>query len=346
MNYRVHRGPEGDTLLIRPSEQHEAIFQAGLRYDSFDQAAVLFNGTWNNVWGELSTGTIDLRLGEQKVVEAALASPLWFAAGLGGRAALTLREHTLPSLPLRSGRGEITVRSAAFSATMGTFYTRLLLLSAGARAEVAGASPVISYEDSIRTDRFVAHTLLAAFDNVDRAYLPHSGLTLFAGMDGAFAPLSSHGRFSRWFGWVRGAFRIKEGFFCSAELFAGVGGGEGLPPHYLFRLGGLRTPTFLPYERFVRVSLLGFQLQELVGRKAYALHAALHVEPVADIVISLRCSAGLADDDQTLRLAGKQFAGGVGLTGSMLTPVGPMEVTVMTGSEHRLITFITLGVEF
>ena len=346
INYRIRRGPEGDTLLIRPREQYGAIFHAGLRYDSFDQASVLFNGTWNDVWGELSTGTVDLRLGEQKTLEGAIASPLWFSAGLGGRLALLLREHTIPTASLGPAREEITVRSAALTLSIGTFYARSFLLSAGARAEYAGAWPVLTETDSTRVDRFIAHAFLAAFDNTDRPHLPRSGFTGFGGTDGAFAPLSSHGGFVRWFGWLRGAFQLTNRFFVSAEVFSGRGHGDGLPPHYLFRLGGLRTPTFLPYERFVRMSLLGFQQQELVGRRAFVAHAALHLEPAADIVISLRCSAGLADNDPVFRLKGKRFAGGVGLTGTLLTPVGPMELSVMSGSEHRVLTFVSLGVEF
>jgi NTE family protein len=344
VSYRVHRGM-GDTLVIRPREGHGGVLQAGLRYDTHDQASVLFNGTWNNVLGELSTGTVDLRLGEQEIFEASVISPLWFSAGLGGRASLGLRYNDLiGTIPGTSSR-EITTRSASLTLSAGSFYTRSLLIATSARMEIAGTTFQLT-PDSSRSDRYIALAILTAFDNTDRPLLPRSGVTLFAGIDGAPPTLSYQGEFARIFGWLRGSVPLSRRFFFSAELFAGMGLGEGLPPQYLYRLGGLRTPVMLPYERFIRLSVLGFQTHELIGRQAVALHAAVHLEPSPNLVFSLRCSAAMADYDKEFDPFGKEYSSGIGLTGTYLTPVGPVGFTLMSGSEHDLLTFVTLGVEF
>jgi sarcosine oxidase gamma subunit len=102
----------------------------------------------------------------------------------------------------------------------------------------------------------------------------------------------------------------------------------------------------LPYERFVRLSVLGFQTHELIGRQAAAAHAAVHLEPSPNLIFSLRCSAAMADDEKEFDPFGKGYSGGIGLTGTYLTPVGPVEFTLMSGSEHDILSFVTLGVEF
>jgi NTE family protein len=344
VSYRLPGGVDSDTLLLRTRGARSALFRLGLRYDTYDQAAVLLNGTFAHLGNELATGTIDMRLGEQKFLEVAYSYPI--ALGIGLRSELALKENLISSFREQRMTSRLDVRSAVADLSLGSWYSRTLLLSGGIRGEYAEISPSIAEVNFLIVERLLAFYGLAQLDNLDRAFLPRQGMKLIAAMDGTLPSLSSRGSFLRWFGQLRGIVPFTPRLSASAALFAGQGTGAGLPAHYVISLGGLRTPSILPYDRLVRTSFTGLQQQELIGRQAHSLHCALQYEVTPSLYMAIQTTVGRADDDKEFRLAGQRYAAGIGLTTSYLSLLGPLEFTVMTGSVHHLLAYVSIGVDF
>jgi NTE family protein len=346
VSYRLPGGPGSDTLLIRTRGTRNAFLRLGLRYDTYGQAAMILSATFAHLGKDFATGTVDLRLGDQWFVDLAYAYPIGIAPGFGLRLDLALKENLIPSFRERLMTSELNVRSAIADLSLGSWYSRALLVSGGVRGEYAELSPSIAEEDFLLVERFLALHGLAHIDNLDRPFLPRRGTMITAGVDGTFPSLSSRGPFLRWYGLARGILPLTPRLSASAGLFAAQGTGDGLPSHYVVSLGGLRTPALLPYDRMVRTSFIGLQQQELIGRQAYSLTLALQAELSASFVLALQASAGRADDAGEIRLAGQQYASGIGVTASYLSFLGPMEFTLMTGSLHRLLAYVSIGADF
>lgn len=345
VSYRFPGGVDSDTLLIRTRGARDAFLRLGFRYDTYDQTAVLLNGTFAHLGKDLATGTIDLRLGEQKYLDIAYSYPTGLAAGIGLRSELALKENFVPSFREQRMISRLNVQSALADLSLGSWYNRLFLLSGGVRAEYAEISPAIAEEDFLVVERLLALYGLAQFDNLDRAYLPRRGVMLSAGIDGTFASLSSRGSFLRWFGLLQGVAPITSRLSTSATLFAGLGTGPGLPAHYIIALGGLHTPALLPYDRNLRTSFAGLQQRELIGRQAHSLHLTAQYEITPVFLLSALTTIGRADDAEEIRIAGQRYSAGIGLTASYLSILGPLEFTIMTGPVHNLLAYVSIGVE-
>jgi len=346
VSYRFPGGPGSDTLLLRPRGARNAFLQLGLRYDTYGQTAVLLNGTFARMGDDLATGTVDLRLGEQKFLAAAFSYPLVLAAGIGLRSELAVKENLIPSFREQRMTSRLNVQSAFADLSLGSWYARTILLSGGIRAEYAEIFPSIAEENYLLIERLLALHGFVQIDNLDRAFLPRRGISAIGGIDGTFPSLSSHGGFLRWFGLLRGIASFTSRLSGSAELFAGLGTGPGLPAHYAISLGGLRTPAMLPYDRLVRTSLTGFQQQELTGRQAQSLHCAMQYQISTDFYATIQTSVGRADDQRTFQFAGQRYYAGIGLTASYVSLLGPLEFTLMTGSVHHILAYVSIGADF
>jgi NTE family protein len=346
VSYRLPGGVNSDSLLIRARGARSAFLRLGLRYDTFDEAAMLLNGTVTHLGNELATGTIDLRLGVQKALEAVYSYPISLATGIGLRSEIALKENLVPTFREQRMTSRLDVRSALADLSLGSWYSRTVLVNTGIRAEYADISPSIAEENFLIVERLVALHGMIQIDHLDRAYLPRRGVKATAGIDGTFASLSSRGSFVRWFAQLTGAAPITSRLSTSAAFFAGLGTGTGLPAHYSISLGGLRTPAMLPYDRLVRTSFAGLQQQELNGRQAQSLHLTIQYEFAPSMYLSIQGSAGRAGNENTLHVGGEHYSTGVGVTASYLSLLGPLEFTLMTGSVHHLLSYVSIGVDF
>jgi NTE family protein len=346
VSYRFPGGINADSLLIRARGAQSAFLRLGLRYDTFDEAAMLLNGTIAHLGNELATGTIDLRLGVQKALDIVYSYPISLTPDMEFHVEAALKENLLPTFREQRMISRLKVHSALADISLGSWYSHTLLVNAGIRAEYADISPSIAEENFLIVERLLPLYGMVQVDNLDRAFLPRRGVKATAGVDGTFTSLSSRGSFVRWFALLTGVAPVTSRLSASAALFAGLGTGPGLPAHYSISLGGLRTPAILPYDRLIRTSFAGLQQQELIGRQAQSLHVTIQYELGSSIYLSIQSSVGRANNESTLRIAGEHYSTGAGVTASYLSLLGPLEFTLMTGSMHHILSYVSIGVDF
>jgi outer membrane translocation and assembly module TamA len=144
----------------------------------------------------------------------------------------------------------------------------------------------------------------------------------------------------------RGILPIGRRTSITTSLFYGNSSSGVLPPHYLFMLGGMNVPAVIPHLRLSRTSLYGIQYQELQGVQAHIAGLGLRYEPLQDVFLTAEVSTGNAFEDTALRFRGRSYLGGAGLTAGYLTPLGPIELTVMTGPTHKVFSYANIGFDF
>ncbi len=187
----------GYRVVFGLKERVQDRLRVGLRYDTRDRAALLFNATYRNLWQPSSTLRASVRLGDQTGFDAQ------YFAYVGGRDKLGYstrvgyerRENDLYA----GNRAAATLTTDAFllEGWVGPLLTSTLLSGVGFREEITD-SRVVSGSFTGAGRRQVLHNPFAflIIDTADDAYYPTTGtqLNLRSDMVNPFsdAPFSRH----------------------------------------------------------------------------------------------------------------------------------------------------------
>jgi NTE family protein len=345
-SYRLRRGPDGDTLRIVTRNLNRDRFRFSLRYDSFTHAAILLNATFQGIGTELGTTSIDLTLGTETVFDVEYALPLAFQPGVGLQLEANYAFRTNSIYLDQRSFLSYGLRSAYCSAFVGTIYSRRLLVGGGIRGEYAEITPEFSLAAFGDVRRFVSEYVRVEFDSYDRTLYPRSGIGTALWIDHAKQGLGAPFTFTRWIATASTAVPLAARFTVLAGGFVGTGTGNELPLHYYFSAGGMRSPVSFPAEHAMRISLPGYKTQELTGRQLQTLWLGTRYDVTPSLSVQFLGDIVKRSDDQEIVFRGARYAWGAGATVGYLTPLGPAEFSLMSGPEHSLLPYVSIGFDF
>ena len=115
---------------------------------------------------------------------------------------------------------------------------------------------------------------------------------------------------------------------------------------YLFTLGGVRVPFAYPYNRMSRTSVMGFRAFELSGRQIQMAQGGVNYWLGETVMVGVQGKVASASDSETIDFARTQYEWGAGVTGGALTLLGPVQLTIMTGSKNRFLVYAGFGYDF
>ncbi len=345
--YRVLPGAEGASIVVNVVEKKEDLFRFGLRYDSHLDASLLLGGFFRNVGNSRSFLNLDLRLGQRIEVDAYYFLHLRWLPRVG----VSTRGRYTQSFVDRFDRGRqigrLNIRSAYGEVFVGSTLATKLSVGLGARAEYSRVT-----QKSTALDTVVFAGWLVPFvgtlwvDTFDQAYFPSRGLRLLGKSEVTFKALGSDRHFARFFFDATGYLPLSRRFSLLAEiLLAGKTGGA-LPAHYAFVLGGMDTPALFAEPDAATVSFVGLRAQELNGPFAQFFQLGLQMEVRPNVFLVFRANLGNTFESWKLDWSPGRFKQGLGFTLGANTPLGPIELTLMGGSENDVLTHFNLGFKF
>ncbi len=344
--YRMHAEGPDTVLALRVVAKRDADARLGVRYDSYTQAALLVNATLWQAGGVEGFASADLRLGRYNMLDALYAVPLGLVPGLDFQAQFTAQEFPLPvtedGLLLVSIRG----RSFLLSGMIGSLFERHFAASVGVRGEYAELLPEVSPVQFKEITRLVTASGEVRVDTYDRTVYPREGISIAGHLDvGAYGG-THEGDFLRGDLTVHGVIPLRGRFSLLAEGFLGGTPSASLPAHYIFHLGGVNVAPVHPYAGSSQMTLLGYQEMEFLGKQAQAACLGLRAELLDGLFLTASLSAGNVFATDPLQFAGRYYHSGYGLTGAYLTPIGPLEITLMKAPERKAITYLRMGFTF
>ena len=326
---RVTYGVSGDeshrVLTVRLVDNVQDSFALGFHYDTRYQASLLFSTTFRNRlrWGSVTR--LELRAGDQRVFYGQFMD----RAGLASRLVLGV-DGGYVRTPLDVYQGDTRVAEElttlyTASAFVGTTIKSLGLARVQLRAEHAVNEMAVGPVNEKRSQTYYTLGGTLSRQGFDRLVFPSRGASLFAKAEIANRAFGSGADFWQTMVDVSGAVPVSKAVAVQARVVAGASGGEDLPFHYQFFLGGINTSGVFRERQFPH---FGLRAQQQYGRSMQLARLGLQVQVSPRLFATVAADTGAAFN--TNRFAPEDYRYGFGLTLGTPTPFGPLEVTVGT----------------
>lgn len=368
----------GYCLVLRVVESAQTFLKIGFSYDTDVNAALLLNVTLKNLAGQGSKVSFDARLSQNPGVRASyFLHSGWRRPGIGFGVAGFYDKYAITTdkngelvsyYNYQNMGGDIFVQTILFNSVaigVGALKDYTLL-----KSQITTEAPEKQNSDSLNYYGFLM------YDNLDRTFFPRSGIKLYGEAryvtDHLSAPdtkgfypfmkylakmqcmIPLHKRVSFGIGGATGSVQGKEPYYLSYNQYLNLGiYRRRIPFLYLNYLGGMNT-----YDRDY-FPFMGLTFMQINGKNVLIMNAKLQIEPLVDKYIVLSGNVARVKDRYTNLFRKKNRKSefpfthehlrndllyGYGLTLGINTIIGPVELTLMRGSEsNRFMVYFNLG---
>lgn len=334
VTYKLIPSDQGSELIVRVIEKNIDLFRFGLRYDSYFETALLLNTTFRNLAEHGSNLVLDVKLGEQSIVDLQYFVHTGFRQRFGLHATANYTSEIIDIYNEKQREASMRARSIKAETLLGTIFSTKAITGFGLRGEYLRIKPRIG-TDSLRTKdyKFVSLYGLIWMDTFNKAVFPNEGQSLRFSWIVTDKRIASNVTFTQLhFDW-QGAYQIHSKVSFLSRLQLGAMTGSNIPLSYQFHLGGAD-------------SFLGLKYQERCGKILQVLQLGLQYEVASKRFVQLRGNIGNTSDEWKNLFIRNRAITGVGATVGAATPIGPIELTLMGGSWHRFLLYFNLGYKF
>jgi len=378
VNYKFDPDTSGVKLIIRVKEKTIDQFKFGVHYDSDMRAAVLLNTTFRNKMIEGSTFSLNLRLSSNPTISGSYYIYSGWKPGLGVGLNFTYQNF---EVPLRDPSSTVlnalmdyssynsnlwiyTILSSSYAigAAIEHSYSKIIPIFLSASMENYG-------DDDNMNPSLLNFFLYAGSDTYDRAVFPSEGVKFYSEFkvftdEFIVSEDQSHPHFNRAFLSLNHVLKFSETVSWFYSISAGIVNRIHLsnvepfihttsidyvevPSDNLFWVGGsyAGVSNIFPFT--------GANFMEYSAKDVKVFRSGLQIEPKKDRFIVLHANKAYLkeqytfDEQQNAYIAKDIDLAGYGLTLGMITPIGPMEYTIMGNSEtSNMLTHLSIGYYF
>ncbi len=333
------------TLQIEVKERPEkALFRFGINYNDDFKAALLTNLTLRNILFENSKFSLDLAISENPRFQLQLMSEKGLIPALGLKISgkqfigkVYQSRKVLSSYVQRDFSLDVFIQS-----TLYDYFT----LGGGVKFEnIALNQNIGQFVLDGFNNNYLHYYAFLNFDNLNKTFKPTKGLSFLANgniiskqanVKGFFEPSSivslrlnqAFQPFTKW------------GLSYSITGATTIGPNQDLPYQIFLGGAGQTYPNFsFPF--------LGYRFGELIGNNALTLGGELFYEPWNNHFFTAKANFGKMETSFESLFNSNILLDGYGVAYGYLSPLGPMEVTIMTSSNHSdIYTYFSLGYWF
>ncbi len=334
VSYQVVPTEQGSELILTVVEKLPHRLQVGFRYDSYNKASMILNTTFRHLLFKGSSWRTDVRLGSDYDITSRFTSLTEFPPQLGFE--FLLERASLRYATYDAGKrvGEQRLTATAADIIVGSIHSNVFLAGLGFRAnridldEAIGVVPTA--RDNLDFGQWYGLLLADAYDNT---FFPKRGYLLYGRYDWADPALHSGAEFRRFETELTWIIPLENRWTGHVRLFAAGVQGDDIPV-------GL-TPTLGGADNFV-----GLKYGERFGRQVKVLQLVIQYEPFPRKFIVGKWNMGNVYQQWSTWPTFRNSIYGYAITLGTETRVGPIELTAMTGSEHRFLSYINIGYKF
>ncbi|NIN71773.1 MAG: BamA/TamA family outer membrane protein, partial [Gemmatimonadetes bacterium] len=328
VTYRLDGAQRGDSLVsalaIRFQEEKRDRLGFSFRYETRYKASILMSTTLRNLLQYGSVTRLDMRLGQQIQV----GGQYFRRSGPGNALSLGARAEwsEAPLDFFEDGRrvAELRVDVVNLSGFVGMALGNTALAGVLLKGEYAHNRATITADTFDEKDTFYSVAALVRADTYDRAAFPSRGFGLLLKSEWADRSVGSGHSFSH--NVLDADLYLPIHRHASLIFRATLGsssGGDDLPTHYLFFLGGSSPYFVFPDRQF---PFFGLETHERRGRHVQSFQFGVQVEFAERLFAILRLNAG--DTPEHWDFDPDRYLVGYGLTLGVRTPFGPITTTI------------------
>ncbi|UCC74622.1 MAG: patatin-like phospholipase family protein [Gemmatimonadota bacterium] len=328
VTYRLGETTDRDStrtvLAVRFDEEKRDRLGFSFRYETRYKASLLTSATLRNVLQYGSVTRLSLRLGQQ----IQLTGQYFRRSGPGGALSLGARaEYSQAPLDFfEDGRRVAEVRVDVMNASgfAGLALGNTALVGTLIKGEYAQNRASITAELFDEEDTFYTVSGVVRADTYDRDVFPSRGLGLLLKSEWADRSIGSGLTFSHSVIDAEAYLPLHRNASLLARVTFGTSsGGDDLPAHYLFFLGGSSPYLIFPDRQF---PFFGLETQERRGRHVQSFLLGLQLRFADRFFAILRVNAGNTLD--RWHFDPDDYTGGYGLTLGLRTPFGPITASL------------------
>ncbi|MDZ7757334.1 patatin-like phospholipase family protein [Rhodohalobacter sp.] len=327
-------------LHVNIKENQSNDFKVGLRYESQTQASILFEASFQNLFHDGSINKLESRLGDQLMFGA---DYIYYGA-LGSRfAALTSLEFNRESVDWfvnkeRVSRFENHIIRGEVS--FGNYFSTQHLFALGIRKDFTYRGNEINPEQ-VEPVNDGYHALFAKYryDFLNRKSYPTSGQKVLAEFFYSDAMVFSPIQFSSVKFYWKGFYELSSKLSLTNSLLAGYSYGNELPWGYWY------TPNSY-YQDIGYLRFGGIDRYEVSTPHVQMASLGIQAEPFYHRFINIDFYAGRFLEDWNLNPKQNDIDYGASLSLGALTVVGPIKVTLSTGTVNSFQAELQIGYQF
>ncbi len=346
VRYRIDSLAEGNILIVTVKEKTTNMFRVGLHYDTDQDAAILLNTTFRNIYKNGSTLWFEARLSQSPRFAAS------FFVDKGWKPGLSL-DFQINNMEVVQDSAEINIASYNYSEMyLNCGFQSFLFSSFGFGAGVQGEMSSIRNKISpIALDkvdyRFLNYYGFLKMDTYDRTVYPRKGIQFFAEgkiitekgdykeIDSIRPNIFLSARFNM-------AWKWNEKLSLITQIYGGTVLGKNIPLPYSFYLGGVSNHVWKGIFPFI-----GLNRMEVTGTSCLVARLDAQYELFNDNFITLKLNTGKATTAQYNLLNTDNLLTGYGLSYGYNSLVGPIELTIMSSNDRKKVMFyLNLGFWF
>ncbi len=350
VTYKLEPVSNGIKLFVRVVEKTTNYFNVGIHYDNDLKSSLLLNTTFRNVFAQGSKLSIDLKLSENLRFTSSYFIYTGWKPGFGFGMKLWREDFEVPIFQ------ETGIQQAIFEYTssgigceLQTIFSNAFTLGGGIQVENVRLEPVIIPESWPQIKETINYLNIRTYINIatyDRSFFPRKGMKLFVEVKSIQEIAKEEKRHEPIEFYILRFTKIEQlaknlsiiGSFSCGSLQTRT---EEFPGDALFYLGGFPVPRkgLLPF--------IGFEFMSIVAKNVSVFAAGMQYEPWKGKFITI---------NGNLAKVGEQFSDlykenhdykGFGITFGIKTPIGPMEFSLMKGSESKdIISYVNIGYPF
>lgn len=345
VNYRLvnAEGGEGARLIIHAIERSQSLLQLGARYNSRDDAALLVNTTFFNLFKDASTLTMDLRLGSNLQFDGQYFMKFGLVPAMGLNARLNYTQDYLDIFEGDNRLARFDLTYSFFDLFLGSNFSSNLLMGGGVRAEYVESDRNIGPRTlPDRIDRAIVPYVTLGIDTWNHSLFPTSGLYAQILSEFTNENINSDGSFSRHLVDAQAAIPLPSNFTLLPSVYFGTTFGDSLPPHYRFTLGGAGTPmTRLGRE----LNFMGLRAQSKTGQSVQMAQLGLQWEFMSRRYAQVVVNLGRTLEEWQFSSDPDDYSKGAGLILGIDTPIGPAEF-IAHANDDDFFTYLNIGYKF
>lgn len=330
--YYRFEGNDHSIISLDIQENIDSRLNIGLHYDSWNNAALLLNTTFNRLFGRSSKLSLDLKLAEN------LAAAVTYSFNRGWRPGVRLRlEATGYDFFEYNGRSIITqygVTALRFDANINSIVSEAYSLGFGARVEYSDLVHTVG-ENNLSTDNFlINYYAFIRMDTHEKNFYPRKGISLYSELrmmtDNGYSINDKESFFMLYFNMKKPISLTKSFTIIPSIYFNGA-----LTKHEenVFAAstywGGVVETRYFNNQ----IPFVGYKEMAVSYKNALVVRMDLQWEIWKKKYLILKWNLGKSSDF----LDYNGFIQGASLTGAWDTPIGPLEISVMGNSATKRV---------
>ncbi len=332
VTYKLEPMRSGYRLVFHFKEVTHDQFRVGLRYDNRDNAALLFNNTFKNLFLPSSTLRLSARLGELTAVEAQYYSYLGTNPKLGANLRVRYSQSAVQQYLKDVNLGTLSTNLFLTEFWTGPVLSSMLQAGLGLRFEAfdsrAMSGTVRNPTDAVRTANVPFAFLI--LDTANDAYFPTNGQFIHLRADFG-SPLHETNRYERYDAIWKNHIPFDEDVTVNLMFRAGYSTGN-LPSYRAFYLGDIET-------------LHGFRQDGINGTSYRSAQGSVQLRVAPERFVTLTVNGVSADGFWGTPDSRIPMRFGWGLSFGANTFVGPIRFTLM-GNKAEAFPILHTGIGF